>query len=115
MDYQSLLYDPIYSTTAVAGTITFEDSTPPMDVSVIDKTTGVDIGDTVQEQVIVPAATMRVKEVLDKGLSEFSQLLGATIAFNNKSWSIESYRLLPSPNGERDGEVFIILEEASSA
>lgn len=112
MDYQSLLYDPIYNTVGVAAILTLNDSAEPIDgLTVVDKTTGVDIGETVEAQVIVPAAIIRAVELAAKSVT-VEELPKAKIEFNEKAWLIVSYRLLPSPNGEADGEVFLLLEEA---
>ena len=108
IDYQSLLYDPIYLVQGVPASLTLVGGSV-FGVTVLDKTSGIDIGDsTAQVQTIKPAAVVRVAELRAAGIvAEY--LPKASITFSGFQWKITSTRLRPSPNGENDGELFLIL------
>ena len=59
---------------------------------------------------IAPVCAVRVVELTDKGIV-LTQLKGARITFNGKSWRVENRQTRPSPAGEMIGEVFLILTE----
>lgn len=112
MDYQALLYDPIYARLGVAGTIALDDSDgTTAAVKVIDKTAGValNLGDTAVDTV-KPAARVRMVELAEHDLVP-SDIDGGTLTFNSKTWTIKGFLLLPSPNGEADGEALLFLIE----
>jgi len=109
MDYQALLYNPIYAIQGVPAVLTLADSEYE-DLTILDKTAGVDIGEDVNIQTIRPVGVLRVAELTARGVSVDS-LEGARIAFNGLSWEVTSYRVKPSPKGERDGEVYLILSD----
>lgn len=115
MDYQALLYDPNYTIWGVSVTLTLLDSGGVFeDLTAIDKTAGVDVGDNAQVQTIKPVAAMRVVELLTAGL-ELDQLPDASLEMNGLVWNVVSYRLKPSPKGENDGEVYLILADKAVA
>lgn len=111
MDYQAILYDPIYNTQGVDAVLAFA-SGEQYDLVVLDKTLGIDVGDGVQAQTIRPAAVARIPELtaLGIGIERFMEE-GTKITFNGFTWNIETTRNRPSPNGELDGEVFMFLSE----
>jgi len=108
VDYQALLYDPIYLALGVPATLTL-DSGEVLDAIALDKTAGIDLGlGESNAQTVVPAAVVRARELGAKGVSP-KELPNATLLMNGMSWDVRSYRLKPSPLGERDGEVYLIL------
>lgn len=120
MDYASLLYDPNYSIFGVAAVLTMDCGEPPMTITAIDKTSGIIVGGTtdngsrafggsVDVQTILPAAVVRAAELADIDLANLED---ASLELNGKTWTVKSYMLKPSPKGEGDGEVFLILEAA---
>lgn len=84
------------------------------DLTALDKTSGVDIGavpgqrDRPVVQTIKPAAVLRMVELIAASIS-LASLAGASLEMNEFAWRVVSYRLRPSPKGENDGEVFLIL------
>lgn len=87
-----------------AGTVT-------SDVTVIDKTEGVEVGDPAGVLTVVPGACIRVTELTEKGLQRVD-LAGGLITFNGNDWTITATRPRPTPKGEAGGELLLILEQA---
>ena len=113
IDYQALLLDPIYATIGVAAVITLDTDSdseaPTFDVTVIDKTGGVSLGDHDSKvETLEPAACVRYSELTSNGLSPVD-LDGASIEFNGSSWKIKSWPKRPVPSGARKGELLLIL------
>lgn len=111
MDYQTVLYNPIYLVQGVSAVITLPDTTTVLKpVMVLDKTAGIEIKMGTDIQTIVPAAVVRMVELAAQGMKP-PQLDYGTISFNGKNWKIVSHRLRPSPNGLDDGEALLVLED----
>lgn len=112
MDLQSLLYDPIYSVIGVDAVLTLPTG-ELIELVVLDKTAGIDTGDGVNAPTIVPAAVVRMVELVSTNGIALKRLSdkNAKISFNGFTWRIESYRLRPSPKGENDGEVYLLLSQ----
>lgn len=112
IDFQTLLYDPIYLVQGVLVTLTLSAAnggTVYEDLTAVDKTIGADVGDKgAQVQTIKPVAALRVRELLDSGLT-VAKLSKAKLQMNDFEWTVTSYKLIPSPRGENDGEVLLIL------
>lgn len=79
------------------------------DVVVIDETSGVSVGQTVQVQTIVPACSIRMTELAENELTP-RDLLGALITFNDSTWRSRDNRPKPNLGGEPSGELFLFLE-----
>lgn len=116
MDFQALLYNPVYGVIGVQAVLAIGTHVET-GLTVLDKTRGVDLvkefGDVttnVAIQTIVPAAVLRAAELIEREI-DVEALIDATITFNAKSWRVRSYRLRPSPNGEGDGEIYLLLVE----
>lgn len=115
MDYQAILFDPIYAIQGVPAILHVGASHYPL--TVLDKSGGADLtfgGGAGAVQALVPSAVVRVAEIRAYGI-EANDLDGATITFNEFSWKVDSHKLRPSPKGERDGEVYLILVEKEEA
>lgn len=111
MDWTSLLYGPVYSVIGVTATLTLNDTAATeISLTAIDKTSGVEIGGNVEVQTIVPAAIVRASELASISLATLED---GTLVMNSKTWTIKSHMLKPSPKGEGDGEVFLILYEGN--
>lgn len=106
MDYQALLLDPIYDRLGVAAELTIG-SADPVDLTVIDKTAGVNVGDQVEVQTIRPVAAVREAE-LDEHEIAAEDLRGGSISFNGGSWQVHSFQRKPVPEGP--GEIWLILK-----
>ena len=102
MDWQTLLYDPIYNAIGVTATGL------SASVTVIDKTSGVAIPDRTQIETVKPVANVRAMELSAKGIA-LADLPESVITFNGNDWRIKTTRAIPSPAGEADGEIMLIL------
>lgn len=109
MDYQNLLYDPIYGVIGVPAVLRMGSSLGNVDVTAIDKTVGVVVSQGVDLQTDSPAATIRAAELIAAGIG-LENLDGRTLTLNGVDWRISSHHLNPSPRGESDGEVYLILD-----
>ena len=113
MDYATLLYDPNYSIFGVAATLTLPGSDgAEAEVTALDKTSGVVVGASIDVQTIEPAAVVRYSE-LTTAFESFalSQLRGASLVMNGKTWKVRNHSLRPAPTGEAQGEVMLLLTE----
>lgn len=111
MDYQSILFGPLYDIHGVPAQLILSDGTPFDSLVAIDKTSGIDTsfgGDVGNVQTIQPAAVLRVQEMLTRGLRP-EETPEATLTLNGSKWRVVSYKARPTPNGESDGEVYLIL------
>lgn len=110
MDYQALLLDPIYAALGVPAKLGLSDGVTFYEgLTVIDKTSGVQLGDKDSKiDSIEPACCIRHKELTDAGLAP-SDLDAGTVEFNGSRWTIVGYPKRPVPTGARQGEVLLIL------
>lgn len=114
MDYQANLYDPIYTTLGVPATLsgmaTGETLTVIEDTVSDEQDFGDSRGGYVSQhvQTIKPAAFVRAVELAEKGVS-LSSLRGQSITYNGATRRIEYYKIVPSPKGEADGQVCLVL------
>lgn len=110
VDYQAMLLDPIYEVLGVDATVTLEDGVTSFEgLTVIDKTSGVQLGDQgTKVDSIEPACCIRYAEWKDRGRTP-DDFEGATIAFNGSSWKIVGFPKRPVPSGARAGEILLIL------
>ncbi len=107
--WQVNLLDKIYnSPIGVSATLTSAGGQSAT-VTVVDKTAGISIPDArTQIDTIRPIAMVRARELETAGIS-MSDLSEGSIAFNGAIWRIKDYRPVPSPEGETDGEIMLIL------
>lgn len=117
LDYQALLYDPIYDTLGIAATIKSGKTSLSFDLTAIDKTSGVAVTEDQNSniQTILPAAFIRAREMTSLGLSK-DDLNGGILTLKpdnlpSSSWKITSHRPDPSPKGEQDGQYYLFLQE----
>ncbi len=108
MDFQFGLFNPAYVVHGTDGVLLIEGNSYPF--RVIDKTAGIDLGDEVQTQTVVPACAIRAQELIGQGLTFADLANEPSINFNGQWWIVLSYRLKPTPKGQKDGEVYLILE-----
>lgn len=105
-------YNAIYSRLGVAAVLT----TPGTgggdnSLKVVDKTAGIPVGvGGVEVSSIRPACDVRAVEFFAAGLAR-SDIKGASITFNGKTWDIEHHELRPAPTGEAEGEIRMFLSE----
>lgn len=102
-------YDAIYATLGVTAQLTLTNTAADtFDLTVIDKTAGVEFGDILEVHTIKPAADVRMSELETHGLTR-ADVNGATLTFNGASWTVKTHALRPAPTGESAGELRMIL------
>lgn len=109
MELRSALYAPVYATWGVPAVLTLAPGT--FDIAAIDHSEGRAVGTPVLVEITEPHARVLAGDVADLGLTP-EQLDDGRILLNGKSWRITSHRPKPSPYGELDGEIFLLLEQA---
>lgn len=108
MDYQANLYDPIYSVLGVSASVSSAGGQSAT-VTAVDKTAGILIPDArTQIDTIRPVAMVRTRELEGAGIL-VADLPEGSITLNGGTWRIKSYQPRPSPLGELDGEIMLIL------
>lgn len=118
IDYGALLYGPNYLILGVEAVLTLPATDgAEITLTALDKTAGVEIGGSSVDgrdnsfttvQTILPAAVVRASELLGVDLTDLED---SRLAMNGKTWRVKSYMLKPSPKGEGDGEIYLILSE----
>jgi len=114
INYTNLLYGPVYR--ALGVDMEFILPPPGNEVYVIlglDKTAGVDVqteGD-IGVQTVRPAAVLRMADLASVDLAP-DDLMDALVNISGGSWKVRSYYPKPSPSGQDDGELWVILVEA---
>lgn len=103
-------YNTIYNTLGVDAVLTVQSTDGTFDLTVIDKTGGIQVSDDPTVASIKPAAVVRAYELTGHGLNR-DDLNGASISFNGASWDIKASMPRPSPAGEQNGEVYLILSD----
>lgn len=109
-------YDAIYKTHSVSATLTLGESNEVhTGLRVIDKTKGVEFteGESTINS-ISPACAVRVSDLASRSI-DLTKLRSSKIAFNGGTWRIENRLMRPSPDGEANGEVYLILIEDMDA
>ena len=111
--YTDVLYGPLYSAFGVNCTYLLAPPlNVPIDIVTIDKTSGVEVAEgNIEIQTVRPAAIIRLADLTALGYVP-EDLLDAVCSLNGVSWEVKSYFPKPSPNGEQDGELYLLLTEA---
>lgn len=115
MLYAETLYRPIYRLQGRPVTLTVNGvdypapGLPPL--RFLDKTAGAALGGPIEIETTRPAAVALVGDLAKLGLTP-DNLDRAILLLNNKRWLITSHKLMQSPSGEADGEVYMFLEGA---
>lgn len=110
IDFDAAMLGPIYATLGVSATLTIVDPSDDFDLTVIDKTGGVEVGENVEVPTIKPCAAIRISDLTALGLSK-DDLIDGTLTFNGSSWTITNVVPKPVPNGERSGEIHAYLQK----
>lgn len=111
-DFDSVLYGPLHTTFGTSATITPAGGTVgPATVTVIDHTRGMALQlKGADIETVVPVAVVRATVLADASLTR-SDLRRAALTMNGRTYRIESTMPRPTPSGEDDGEVLMILTE----
>lgn len=100
-------YDAIYDALGVAAVLTPIGVGIPAQLTVIDKTTGIEVTEG-GVTTIRPACAVRAAELAAEDV-EPEDLDGSAVTFNGNSWRIEARLPRPAPTGEEGGEYLLIL------
>jgi hypothetical protein len=112
VDYSAVLYDPVYAEIGVPATMTA--GTGEAAITVIDYTRP-KLNPAAQGDVrsVGPGARARIPELTANGIAR-DDYIDAVLTFNGRAWTVRSYDLMGSPNGEDLGEVHLFLSEVES-
>ena len=103
IDYSVLLYNPVYAELGVPATLN------GVELTVIDGTRAkAQTSHNIDVRSVGPSAFARIPELTAKGITR-NAYKGAALAFNGRTWTVRSYELRGSPNGEDLGEVHFLL------
>jgi hypothetical protein len=104
--------DPMIGTSAeltLAG-----EGEEPVALACIDKTQGVEVWlQGAQTSTVRPAVVTLMDELNELEL-EPADLENARIEVNGGAWIVKSYYLRPSPLGQDDGEIYLVLTAADA-
>ena len=115
IDYSTLLYDPVYAELGVPALLTAAGTAGEITLTVIDDTRPkTNTSGTAEVRSVGPGAYARIPELAGNGI-ERDDYLHAVLSFNGRAWTVRSYELRGSPNGEDLGEVRFLLKEVESS
>ena len=107
-EFDDMLAD-VHEMLAADAVVTPLGSVDPVTIAMIDHSAGIEIpGRGAEITSIGPAARVRATALAAAGLSR-SDMRGATVVLNGKSYRVEATRPLPTPAGESDGELYLIF------
>lgn len=110
-NWTELLLDPIYTALGVTVTFVLADDTI-IELVGIDKSGGVEVASSsVDIPTVKPACVVRMADLIELSRAP-EDLIDAILTLNGVAWRVVTYFPKPSPRGEADGELYIILEEA---
>ena len=114
LDYSALLYDPVYAEIGVPAVLTIG-TAGEVALTVIDDTRPKsNMSGTAEVRSVGPGAYARIPELAANGIAR-EDYQDAVLTFNGRAWSVRSYELRGSPNGEDFGEVRFLLKEVASS
>jgi hypothetical protein len=110
IDYSASLYDPVYRELGVPAT--FVSGTMEANLTVIDdiRPKALPAG-SLEVRSVGPGAFVRIQELEANGIIR-GDWLDAALNFNGRTWTVRSWELRGSPNGEDFGEVRFLLKQA---
>ena len=110
VDYSALLYDPVYAEIGVPATLD-AGTAGEIALTVIDDTRPKTLPAGISGEVrsVGPGAFARIPELTAAGIAR-DDYADAVLTFNGRTWTVRSYELRGSPNGEDLGEVRFLLK-----
>lgn len=112
IDWDSVLYDPIYDELGVTATITGAEF-GQIALTVIDKTNGIVIeANGIALPTIKPAVCIRSADLAARSILA-TDLHNATLELNGYTWRIANTQQRPGPSGKGSGEILMMLERAT--
>lgn len=114
MTWSETLYAPVYAAFGVTAEITLSGGSIVYEIVALDKTAGVEVQlQGVETTSVQPAVVVRMTDLTELELTP-ADLRNAEIVINDGTWQVISYYPRPSPMGEGDGELYIILTQAAA-
>ena len=114
-DYSALLYDPVYAEIGVPAVFVPEGTAGEISLTVIDDTRRkTQASGGVEVHSVGPGAFARIPELMAKGIDR-EAYKDSVLTFNGRDWTVRSYELTGSPNGEDFGEVRFLLMAVESS
>jgi hypothetical protein len=116
LDFSALLYDPVYVEIGVPAVLTVTNTSSGViaDITVIDDTRPKILpAGSAEVRSVGPGAFARIPELAENGIGR-EDYTDAVLSFNGRSWTVRSYELRGSPNGEDLGEVRFLLKAIGS-
>jgi hypothetical protein len=110
VNFSRVLYGPAYATFGVIDKLDIAGN--KRDIRARDLTSGFVVPGSVDIETEMPMASVRSVDFEALGIP-ISLLDGSSLLLNDVLWNIASHRNMPSPNGDRDGEIYLILEAAT--
>ena len=112
LDYGALLYDPVYAEIGVEAQ--FVNGEFEVALTVIDDTRPKSLmAGSAEVRDVGPGAFVRIPELTANGIAR-EDYMHAMLTFNGRAWTVRSYELRGSPNGEDLGEVRFLLKAIES-
>jgi len=103
LDYNALLYDPVYAALGVPAMLTH--TAGVAEITVIDDTRAKsNTSGQLEVRSVGPGAFARIPELTAQGVDR-SDWINSVLAFNGRTWRIRNAEPRGSPNGEDQGEV----------
>lgn len=111
--FADLLYGPIFSDPYISTTLAFTlPDESEFQLAGIDRSSGVEVAASeIEVPQVRPAAVIRAGALAMAGY-EHGELVGATLIMSGITWRIENTQPRPSPHGQSDGEIYLILIRA---
>jgi len=114
IDFSALLYDPVYAEIGVPATLLASGTAGQIALTVIDDTRSKILSaGSAEVRSVGPGAFVRIPELAENGIAR-DDYIDAMLAFNGRTWTVRSYELRGSPNGEDFGEVRFLLKAVGS-
>lgn len=112
-DWQSLLYDPIYTDELIGvDAVLIKTTGERINVRAIEETEAFTVPGSVMEmQSARPTAFVRMAELVSKNINLEEYVYKGQIYLNGKTWRIKSYEPEPSKYGFNEGEMRLILTD----
>jgi len=112
MDYQALLYNPIYETLGVDATL-ITSGGDEYEITAQDRTvpTTASIQGAFEIQTFKPYALVRMAEIVGLGITVADDVLDGELTMSGRTWGIKSFEYRPAPTGINEGEVRLILDD----
>lgn len=115
VDYQALLYGPVYETFGQAATLLTVNG-DEVSLMVCNKTAPSSfVGHGIEFQAFRPTALVLMSQILAANLTPIDDIQGGELTMDGKTWSIKSFEYVPSPVGIDDGELRLILKDDLNA